>query len=186
MVRPKFRQKGQQLADFTVAFGFLIMFVVLPLLDLGIVPVRYLMAQSSVSSYIKQLSLCETMSEAFKKLKSSNNDFDRLLTSIGGTNVKSTRLSIIISSQKTSGKPIEVDKPRAIPKLWLPDGTNCPCQYMIKLSADLEINPLISLPKVGSTGIPGLNAPFVLTITNVVPWENLGVNPATQEYFLNE
>lgn len=179
------REKGQQMADFTVAFGFLVIFVILPLIDLGVVPVRFLMAQTSVRNYIKQLSLCETMSQAYAKVKSNNNEFDKLLTSIGGTHVKSTKLLIVISSQKKQGAQIEVDKPKAIQKMWLPDGSNCPCQYMIKLSVDLEISPLITLPKILG-GIPGLSAPFVLTLTEIAPWENLGINPATQEYFINE
>ncbi len=184
MIRAKTRKKGQQLADFSVAFGFFIIFVVLPLINLGVVPVRFLMAQSSVGSFIKQLSLCESMSEAFKKVK-ADNEIEKMLNSIGGTHVKSVRLAIVINSQKKLGNQTEVDKQRSIPKTWLPDGENCPCQYMIKLSADMEIEPLITLPKVGG-GIPGLNAPFALTITNIAPWENLGVNPATQQYFLNE
>lgn len=179
------REKGQQMADFTAAFGFLIIFVVLPLIDLGVVPVRYLMAQTSIRNYVKQLSMRETMSQAYSKVKSDNNEFDKLLTSIGGTHVKSSRLAIVINSQKKLGMQAEVDKPKSIQKMWLPDGENCPCQYMIKLTADLEIEPLITLPKTFG-GIPGLSAPFVLSITEIAPWENLGINPATKEYFLNE
>ncbi len=184
MNHAKTRQKGQQLADFSVAFGFLIIFVVLPLINLGVVPVRFLFAQSAVGSFIKQLSLCESMSEAFKKVK-ADKEIEKMMVSIGGTHVKSARLAVVINSQKKVGNQIEVHRPKSITKVWLPDGENCPCQYMIKLSVDLEIDPLLTLPKVGG-GIPGLNAPFPLTITNVTPWENLGVNPATQQYFLNE
>jgi len=185
MIRRRFRAQGQQLADFTVAFGFLIVFVILPLIDLGVVPVRFLIAQSSVSNYMKQLALCERASDAFTKVKADNGEINNLMTTIGGTHVKSSKLAIVINSQKKLGNQTEVEKAKAIPKIWLPEGENCPCQYMLKLSVDLAIEPLIALPTVAG-GIPGLNAPFVLNITNVVPWENLGINPATQEYFLNE
>ena len=177
--------RGQQLADFSVAFGFFIVFIVVPLVDLGIVPIRFLMAQSTVSNFIKQLSLCEKASDAFGKVKSDNGEFEKMFSSIGGTHVKSSKLAIVINSQKKPGTQTEVEKAKSIPKIWLPEGENCPCQYMLKLSVDLEIDPLVAFAKAAG-GIPGLNAPFAINITDTVPWENLGVNPATQEYFLNE
>jgi hypothetical protein len=178
----KSRERGQQITEFAVALAILCVFFI-PLVDLGIVPIRYFIAQATVESFARKLALTENITQAFKLL--DDPELSGSLAQIGGMQVKSKGLALHAVSHKDAGKTFKMDKPKSMPEVWLPAGSNCPCQYMLVLSVQADIWPLVSFG-IGGKKIPGLNAPFEVSIDMPVNWENLSRNPVTGGYFLNE
>lgn len=162
----------------------LILCVCLPLCDLVIIPIRSGLAASAVNAYAKQLALSERFSQASRRLESRDELVSRL-ESIGGVSVKSSRLSLSISSARDESSEITVDSPGSIPPAWQPNGASCPCIYMLHLSVEAEISPLVIVP-FGGKKIPGLNSAIPTTLAAQAPFENLGRDPVSKEYFVNE
>lgn len=162
----------------------LIICIFLPVLNLAIIPIRSGLASAHVSNFAKQLSLSERFSQAKEKLAAADGLVSRL-KSIGGVDPKDARLSLIIDSMKHSGNQITVDRPGSIPAEWQPNGQHCQCEYVLSLSVDADVSPLIKVPLAG-LNVPGLNAPILMTFSASAPFENLGRDPDSQEYFLNE
>lgn len=177
----KSRDKGQQITEFAVALAVLCVFFI-PLADLGIVPIRYFIAQATVETFARKLALTENISQAFKLL--DDPEFSNSLAQIGGMKVKSSSISLTAISHKDA-KTFKIDKAKSMPEAWLPSGNNCPCQYMLVMSVNADIWPLVTFG-IGGKKIPGLSGPFDVSIDIPVNWENLGRNPVTGGYFLNE
>lgn len=175
---------GAQAAEFAAALTVLVLFFVIPLLDLGVIPIRYALAQHLITSYSFNYSRAETLSKAFDQLEEDTNLQD-LLKKIGGVTVKRLRLQLVITKSASPDKKLVVSEPKRIPKEWLPDSANGPFQYELELFSTLEISPLVVI-NLGEKKIPGLNGPFEFTMTNASHWENLGRNPNTDEFFMNE
>jgi hypothetical protein len=175
---------GAQAAEFGAALTVLVLFFVIPLLDLGVIPVRWGLANHLITSYSVNFARAETFSRAFEQLEGDTNLQD-LLKKIGGVNAKRLRLAMVITKPSAVDKKLVVEEPKRIPSAWLPDSPNGPFQYEVELLATIEISPLIVI-NLGEKKIPGLNAPFTVNMTSTSHWENLGRNPNTNEFFMNE
>lgn len=178
------KSRGAQAAEFAAALTILVMFFVIPLLDLGVIPIRWGLANHLITSYSVNFARAETLSRAFEQLETDVNLQD-LLKKIGGVTAKRLRLALVITKTATPDKKLVVSEPKHIPAEWLPDSANGPFQYELELFATMEISPLL-LINLGEKKIPGLNAPFTVTMTSSSNWENLGRNPNTNEFFMNE
>lgn len=176
--------KGAQAAEFAAALTILVMFFVIPLLDLGVIPIRWGLANHLITSYSVNFARAETLSRAFEQLETDVNLQD-LLKKIGGVTARQLRLALVITKSASPDKKLVVSEPKHIPADWLPDSPNGPFQYELELFATIEISPLL-LINLGEKKIPGLNAPFTVTMTSSSNWENLGRNPNTNEFFMNE
>jgi len=178
------KSRGAQAAEFAAALTILVMFFVIPLLDLGVIPIRWGLANHLITSYAVNFARAETLSRAFEQLETDVNLQD-LLKKIGGVTARKLRLALVITKTATPDKKLVVSEPKHIPADWLPDSANGPFQYELELFATVEISPLL-LINLGEKKIPGLNAPFTVTMTSSSNWENLGRNPNTNEFFMNE
>lgn len=178
------KSTGAQAAEFAAALTVLVIFFVIPLLDLSVIPVRWGLANHIITSYSVNFARAETLSRAFEQLESDVNLQD-LLKKIGGVNAKQLRLALVITKTATPDKKLVVSEPKHIPSEWLPDSPNGPFQYELELFATVEVSPML-LVNIGEKKIPGLNAPFTVTMTSSSNWENLGRNPNTNEFFINE
>lgn len=178
------KSTGAQAAEFAAALTVLVIFFVIPLLDLSVIPVRWGLANHIITSYSVNFARAETLSRAFEQLESDVNLQD-LLKKIGGVNAKQLRLALVITKTATPDKKLVVSEPKHIPSEWLPDSPNGPFQYELELFATVEVSPML-LVNIGEKKIPGLNAPFTVTMTSSSNWENLGRNPNTNEFFMNE
>lgn len=176
----KNRRRGAQAAEFAGAIVLLI-FALIPLVDLGIMIVRWNLASSIVNSFTRQLALCESFSAAHKKLEGDPNIFTTL-ENLGGVHPVASQLTLIITSK---GKDMVIERPRTIPAAWLPDANQGRNEYNLELAIDVEIAPLIVFPSFGKK-IPGLTGAYPTRLVSHSHWENLGRNPATQEFFINE
>lgn len=178
------RRRGAQAAEFAAALTALILCVVVPLVDFGIIPVRWLLANQIVSSFAGSLSRSETLSTAYEKMN-SDPTLRTLLTRIGGVTPRSIKLALVITKPADSSQQMVIDEPRSVPQNWLPDAPGGPFQYELQVSSLVEISPLVIL-NFGERKIPGLTAPFTMNLNSSSHWENLGRNPNTNEFYLNE
>ncbi len=108
------------------------------------------------------------------------------LKQIGGVTVKSTDLAVKVSGQSSRGpSSMAIPIPGQLDDKWLPNGANCPCIYTLQLKVELTIEPAVLFRNFGAA-IPGLSAPFSAVISSSHQWENLGRDPETGEFYLNE
>ncbi len=177
-------QRGAQLTEFSAALALLVMGILIPLLDLGIIPVHWLLSKEIVSSYVRKLALCETLSQAFTMVN-TDPSLNNWLTQLGGVKTENIKCRLIISRLTPPLESFIAEQPRTIPSVWLPGGKKSPCSYEIELTADVKLDPLI-LINLGGSKIQGLTQPFDCAIGARAPWENYGCNPASKEFFINE
>lgn len=172
-----------QISEFGAVFFLLISCIVLPLLNLSIIPVRYAMGKSIVATEARTLAKSETFSEAIKR-NAEVADRWKQLQAIGGITVKDTALSLTIDSTKT-GHEKTCTSPRTIPPGFLPNGAESPCVYLLDLKVDVEISPLVTVAWQ-QWNIPGLTGPMAIQFHESSAWENLGLDPMTGQYFINQ
>jgi hypothetical protein len=193
----RFSSQTKQLKSRTTSGVFC---VLIPLFDLVVISLRYGLASSVIEDYGVTLSRKERAKDAFTQV-TDNNELAEQLRSIGGIEVKSQQLELKINKMnpddKTAqsatndsdidGRQITVNSPGRIPKAWLPDETKGTCTYTLKLIVDAEIAPALTL-KSNQWRVPiaGLTTPMHVTFAKQSQWENLGRDPVTSEYFINE
>ncbi len=185
--RRRRRSVGSQIVEFAAALTILVLVVFVPFLDLTILPVRWKLAQEIVDGYMRKLALCETFSESFRTVEQDPSLATKLVR-LGGVSYESINLRMRISRIFNSPHPeesISIGKPGGIPPEWLPDGKKSPCMYSLELEVRTLISPAIMMPNRG-VSIPGLTIPVPITIRASRTWENLGRNPVTRKFFLNE
>jgi hypothetical protein len=163
----------------------LVAVVVVPLLDLMIVPVRWMLAQELANDYARRLAMCETFRQSYALMEADPSLATRL-EQLGGVKAESISLRLRIS--RTGGpseESIVVDQPGKIPAEWLPNGSKSPCEYSLELDIKSQLSPavLISIPGMS---VPGLTAPIPTIIRASHEWSNLAMNPNTQMFFINE
>ncbi len=181
--RLRSQQGSAQLSEFGAAIFLLFSCIVIPLLDLSIIPVRLGLGNSIVSHRVHQLAQSECLSDAFKSFREG--DFHTGLTAIGGFNARSTELCLVATSVKNPDQSMKVSRPGALPGDWLPDGIKGPCLYRLDLTVDAEIEPLITA-RLPGLKIPGLTSPIPFHLREEANWENMGCDPSSGEFFVNK
>jgi len=181
--QPRKPKGGYQISEFAVSLFFLISCVVLPLINLSVIPVRYGLGNSMVSTWVQQRAQSETLGTALQDKAQAN--LLESLNKIGGIRVKASQLALIVESAKLQGQTKVITKPGNIDKDWLPDGPIGPYVYRLEAQIECEISPLVVLP-VPNVKVPGLTSPFAVNYHNSAVWENTGRDPATGEFFVNE
>ncbi len=165
----------------------LICCVLVPLIDLAAVPIRWMLAQQLVNVYARKLSLCETFSGA-RAMMEADPSLSTRLHRLGGVDVQSINLHLRISRVQIYAHQEEfllAETPKEIPQTWLPNGAKAPCSYLLELDVKSLMSPLILLPFRGIS-IPGLTRPIPLVVSGSHEWGNLGPDPLTGKFFLNE
>ncbi|MDZ4731731.1 MAG: hypothetical protein SH820_17515 [Xanthomonadales bacterium] len=175
------------LTDFSAALILLIFLVFVPLIDLTIVPIRWMLAQELVNGYARRLSLCETFSESRMRMD-ADPSLRTKLHNLGGVTTESINLRLRITRifrYPHAEEFILAEKPRQIPADWLPNGAKAPCSYQLELNVRSQMSPAILLPLKG-VSIPGLTKPIPFLISSSHEWANCNPDPATGTFFLNE
>jgi hypothetical protein len=176
--------EGQQITEFAAALAILFFVVFIPLLDLGIMPVRWFLAQELVGTYARKLALCETFSQSLARL-AADPSMETKLIQIGGVRPRTLNCSLVISTTRDPVEHYIVTAPKTIPAAWLPNGYRAPCDYQLQVLTIVDISPVFTL-QLGGSKIPGLSTPVPFTIAAESNWENLGRDPVTKGYFINE
>ncbi len=173
---------GQSLTEFSVALGLLLT-VALVMLDLGLVALRLALATDAIDRAVKDLSVSERLSSSFAE-SGPTGPLSKSLASISGVNCKSSTICLCASSTTSANQSLVIASPGNIPRQWLPDGSQHPT-YELSLTLKLLLDPMLTI-SLGDRQIPGLNAPIAVTIQKSAHWGNLGKDPSSKEYFLNE
>lgn len=178
---------GSQIPEFAAALMLLFGVALAPLLDLAVVPIRWMLAQEIVNSYVRMLAICESYSESCRAIDADPSMQTQLLR-LGGVSVKHIDLNLKITRVphgQSVPEFIEVHLPGCIPNAWLPNGTFAPCVYMLNINVEASVAPAV-LMNWQSKRIPGLTEPIPVILTASHEWANLGRDPATEKYFINE
>jgi hypothetical protein len=146
-----------------------------------------MMAQELINSYVRTLAMCETFSESQRMIETDPSLKTRLLR-LGGTSVD--KIDLCLNIARLSQNPgevasLDVIQPGCIPAAWLPDGSFAPCVYSLKIDVRATIAPAILISWSGMS-IPGLTAPIPILLTASHEWPNLGRDPATEKFFVDE
>lgn len=171
------RKKGNALIEFGPAMVVFVCFILTPLLDLGFIPVRYLICTGVINEYAHRLSLSEKRSDCYAAGDNWWRDF--LLRC--GITVHEPSKSLIICG-RDEGDRLVVRQGETVPAEWLPNGSKGPCLYSLEVSLNADIPPLVS----SSHGLPGLTGPITMTFASRSNWENFGRDPETRLYYVNE
>lgn len=175
---------GSQIPEFAAAIILLVLVVFVPMLDLIILPVRWMLAQEIVNGYSRRLALCETFSQAYAMMEADPSLKNRL-SNLGGVTCDSINLRLRIQRTFPLPETISIEKPGTIPTAWLPNGEKAPDSFSLDVDVDAKISPALTL-QAGGLSIPGLTGPVPMIISSSHQWENRGRNPITGKFFLQE
>jgi hypothetical protein len=170
--------RGSAAPEFASALAIFVCCLLVPVIDLAIVPIRYVLACGLVSELAHRVALSERPSEVYA-LAMEKSWFRNFAQKSG---VKFGKLKTSIICNGHGSESYVVPQGEKIPSQWLPNGSKAPCSYMLQLNIDTEIAPLIT----GGPPLPAITAPVKLTLTGNAHWENLGRDPDTSEYYINE
>jgi hypothetical protein len=168
--------QGYAIAEFGAAFAVLIMLMT-ALAVMAVIPVRFLCACGTVQSMVHRAALVEKRSLSDPTIAS---DPLAKMAAACGIEFGARQISIVCRSQ--AGGTISVLDGAPVPSDWLPNGANAPCTYTLQLVQPTTIKPLCSI----TGGLVGLNAPLNVTFSISSNWENLGCDPSTMEFYINE
>lgn len=173
------RKTGSSMTEFSGAMVIFILFIFAPLINVGILPVRYLIAHGIMTEMTHRMAVCEKRTEASKLLKT--NLWWTTLLGACGVAVKNPEASLtIVDKDGGNKKTIGIGVP--LTNDQLPNGTMGPFMYSIQLAADCDISPLFN----AGAGLPGFTKPVTIRMSSQAQWENLGRNPETTFYYINE
>lgn len=167
---------GAALAEFAPAL-LVLFFLLIPLIDLVIAPIRCLVAAELLVDLTRKLALSKKWSEAVSLSEADR--WHQQFADKWGIKLKEPKLALICSNEFQS---VTIPNGQAIPPAWLPNGANAPCDYLLQMSMDAEI----SLLDLGRVGFVDLREPIRLTLRANSHWENLGRDPDTNGFYINE
>jgi hypothetical protein len=178
-MRSNTRKNRGHITEFAAALIVLVCFFLVPLLDMGFVPVRYWLASGAASDFSHKLSHCEKRTDAYDRLL-TDTWWQNFLGACGVT-VSGTTLKLIVCGNNAS-QEAEFAEGQTLPPQWLPNGQNGPCVYSLDLETKIDVSPFfrVHIP------LPLLDGPLSFKITSRSQWENLACDPTTMEYYVNE
>lgn len=166
------------MTEFASAFTILICCLLIPLINFSVVPVRYVVAFAMVSDMTHKLSFSETRGLAVRKASEPlayQNLAQNFGIALGASSLEVVCIDSNAQSETFSGS-------KEIPQSWLPGGSKGQCNYLLRIKTPIEIPPLFSFgPRIAA-----LTAPIPIEIISTTPWENLGCDPVTQKFYINE
>lgn len=171
---------GHAISEFGAAMVVFVCCFLAPMIDLSFIPVRYLIAQGVVIELTHRLALTEKRTDAYALLNSDpwwKNFLDKC-----GVTVNNPKLKMVVCGQNPSNMISQNSAGDNLTTEWLPGGANGPCVYSLELVVDCDLPPLFNL----NAGIPGFTSPVTIPIKGRSQWENLGLNPQTGKYYINE
>lgn len=165
------RVTGSTIAEFGPAFFILIIGVLVPLLYLIWLAAQYSTAQAVLSEFTEKLAHAESRSHAYKML--ANDTAARDFLAKMGVQVKEPEL-LIVATSPGSTEELNVKQGDPVPADWLPGSGKEGKAYFLELKTTLKIP------------IALFNHPIDIDYRGRAVWANLGSNPETEEYYINE
>lgn len=170
---------GGTVAEFGMAFIVLVCFFFIPLVNLGFIAARYLIAQGIVNEYAHRLAITEKRSDSYA-LMTDDHRWSSLLAKCG-MNVDESTLKLIVCGKNPSDQVV-VSQGVHVSTPWLPEGSKGPCVYVMEFRVKAKMLPVYT----GGPAVPGISAPLPIDLAGRAVWENLACNPDSKEYYINE
>jgi hypothetical protein len=177
-MRKASRKNFGHITEFAAGIVLLITFILIPILDFGFVPVRYWMSTGTLNCLVQNLARSDKRSDAYELL--NNAEWIQILSKYG-MSVSDTKMTLI-ARDSTGNKEAQFSEKQQLPAEWLPNGANAPCIYSLELQTTVSVNPCFGL----DLPIPILNQPIPFHMNSRSQWENLGSDPTTMGYYINE
>lgn len=171
-MKSKRRNSKGNISEFGASFLVLIVFVLLPMMNLCFIPVRYMLCEGALTELSRRLAHSEKFSDAQAMMK--NETWFKTFLKQCGVTISGERLSILVTT--ADGARSTVKQQSDLPGEWLPGGSNGPCIYSLEVKADCTISALYQGPF----------QPVKVTLRSHSQWENLAKDPNSLEYFINE
>lgn len=184
MVRSRDEKGSAHLSEFAAAIFLLLTCIVIPLIDLAAIPIRWALGRSIVAERVHNLAGSETLGAALEQF-SQDRTLDKAMADIGGTTVQWSELTLTATSIRRPDQAVTVARSGMLPSEWLPDGARSPCAYQLGLTVRADIAPLIMV-KIPNVNIPGLTRPLSIPFHDASSWENLGRDPLSGQFYVNE
>ncbi len=172
----RLNNKGYNLPEFCATFVVFTLLVLVIAFG-SIVPFRYMLANGMVASMVHKAALAEKRS-----LSSFVLSQDPCIAFAQRCGIEFGAAKIAMVCINKAGATVTIPSGCAVPKDWLPGGKNAPCTYLLQLSQPATIKTLITSDK----GLPGVTAPLKVNFNAASCWENLGCDPVTKDFFINE
>ncbi len=166
------------MTEFAAAFTVFICCLLVPMINVSVIPLRYVIAFAMVQEMTHKLAKCETRGQAIKQANEIVNSQD--FAQRFGVTIGTSDLAILCKGQ--NGDLAVFQEANPLPPTWLPGGQRSQCNYLLQVQTPVDIPPLFC----GGPKITALTAPIKLNIVTTAPWENLGCDPATQKFYINE
>lgn len=173
------------LAEFGPAVIAFILFGFFPLLDYGVVLIRYGIGYGVQNALTHRMGLAEKISNADSMLNNDNGWRTQLKKC--GVKVKLTDLRLKVVNKSNLETQVLIPEPSPVPAQWQPDSIGGPFIYYLELQTNLDIDPLFPMTSPWKA-VPGLTGPMTIAITTDAAWENLGRDSESlsEEFYLNE
>lgn len=121
------------------------------------------------------------LSDAFRSFHSDQ--FATEVSNPTGVRVTAVSPALLIAKVNDPTQTLRVEQPGKIPPYWQPDKGSF--NYSLNVLVNTRIDPLVSVQFFGLK-VPGLTEPADVVMTGNALWENMGRDPITTEYYVNE
>jgi hypothetical protein len=172
---------GSNAVEFTYCLVFLFFLILLPLANYGTFMTRWAISSQIVTAWTQNMAKKRKLSDAFNTLRTEQ--FYKEVANPTGVQVKTVTPALIISQVMDPTKSMRVETPGKVPPNWQPNGGNY--NYTLQVVVLSQIDPLVTVQFFGMK-IPGLTEPAEVTMSASSLWENMGRDPVTTEFYLNE
>lgn len=172
---------GSNAVEFTYCLVFLFFVIMLPLVNYGTFMARWAISSQIVNSWTQNLAKKRKLSDAFERFKTE--EFARDVGNPTGVKVKEVTPALMIARVDRPDQAIKVSQPGKIPAKWLPNEGSF--NYSLHVMVLSEIEPLVTVQFFGLK-VPGLTQPAEVMMSGSSLWENMGRDPITTEFYVNE
>jgi len=153
----------------------------LPLANYGTFITRWAISAQIVSAWTQNMAKKRKLSDAFGRFHGE--EFALAVANPTGVKVKNVIPALTISRVDQPDQSFKVVVPGKIPQNWQPDKGNF--NYSLQVTVISQIDPLVTVQFFGLK-VPGLTEPAEVVMSASSLWENMGRDPITTEFYVNE
>jgi len=175
------RSSGSNAVEFTYCLVFIFFIILLPLANYGTFMTRWAISSQVVNTWTQNMAKKRKLSDAFKSYYTDK--FALEVSNPTGVKVTSVSPALLIAKVNDPTQTLRVEQPGKIPPNWQPDKDSF--NYSLSVVVNTRIDPLVTVQFFGLK-VPGLTEPADVVMTGSALWENMGRDPITTEYYVNE
>ncbi len=172
---------GSNTVEFTYCLIFIFFVIMLPLVNYGTFMARWSISSQVVSAWASSLAKKRKLSEAFNRVR--DQDFADAVTKSSGVKIKTITPALLVSRVDRPTEIFKLTTAGKLPSNWQPNSGRFDYTLQVVVTADIE--PLVTVQLLGFK-VPGLTESAEVVMSGTSLWENMGRDPNTTEFYLNE